>query len=119
LQAFIGKLISDPCFIIHEPLPHLTSSSSAAPSETTEDVLKCKGSYSEFENFDGDCYLRVEETKTWDEAEAYCASKNSHLASVRSVMENDLVLARSEGTLRYWLGLRYNKVSDVNMLHQI
>lgn len=72
-----------------------------------EGMKKCPDGW---EEFNGKCYLSVNELKTWDEAERHCQSLNSHLASVHSIVENRFLVGRSvcpsryEGRLCSWVG---------------
>jgi len=59
---------------------------------------------SEWTYRDGTCYKLYTKTKSWTEAEQFCKSQNSHLASVHSE-EEDIFLQDLAGNVdSYWLG---------------
>ena len=55
----------------------------------------------DWESFDGHCYLVVKQYKSWDDASAYCSSKNSYLLAINTDTEREFVteLVRK---YRYW-----------------
>ncbi|CAJ0952965.1 unnamed protein product, partial [Mesorhabditis belari] len=56
-------------------------------------------------------YKVIDQGMTFDEAEAYCASRKSHLVSIHSQEENDFVweLAKTVDSLNwFWIGLKRN-----------
>ena len=63
------------------PLPTTTTTPLQTTTMTTTQSLPilCDG---DWESFDGHCYRVVWERKTWDDASAYCTSKNSYLLEI-------------------------------------
>ncbi len=61
---------------------------------------ECPGEWVQFEGY---CYLVVNNTAVWDKAEKNCISKGGHLASIHSADENSFIhsLAPSNSL---WLG---------------
>lgn len=57
-----------------------------------------------FELRGGSCYLKIEERRDWQSAEAECVSRGGHLASVDSDDEADAV-ASIGGSAPWWIGL--------------
>lgn len=60
------------------------------------------------------CYLSVEDTMTFSEAEAHCTGQGDsvHLLSVMDLVENDVAIALSNkrGSDKIWLGLQKSEV---------
>ena len=60
------------------------------------------------------CYLPVENTMTFSEAEAHCTGQGDsvHLLSVMDLVENDVAIALSnkQGSDKIWLGLQKSEV---------
>ncbi|XP_043838390.1 C-type lectin domain family 4 member F-like [Dromiciops gliroides] len=54
----------------------------------------------------GKAYYFSDTKKTWDEAEQFCVSWDSHLASVTSDGEQEFLSKRTNGVY-YWIGLTY------------
>ncbi|XP_038601408.1 C-type lectin domain family 4 member K-like [Tachyglossus aculeatus] len=55
--------------------------------------------------YGGNLYYFSQDKKSWDEAERFCKSWNSHLTSVTSKKEQDYLSKKSKGT-PHWIGLR-------------
>ncbi|MBN3311068.1 MRC2 protein, partial [Amia calva] len=49
-------------------------------------------------------YTFVNLNKTWPQTQQYCRERNSDLATIHSLMENDAVKERTQGSV-YWIGL--------------
>ena len=66
------------------------------------------------------CYLPVEDTMTFSEAEAHCTGQGDsvHLLSVMDLVENDVAIALSNkrGSDKIWLGLQKSEVITVDRL---
>ena len=64
------------------------------------------------------CYLPVEDTMTFSEAEAHCTGQGDsvHLLSVMDLVENDVAIALSNkrGSDKIWLGLQKSEVITVD-----
>ncbi|XP_028918127.1 C-type lectin domain family 4 member K-like [Ornithorhynchus anatinus] len=55
--------------------------------------------------YGGNLYYFSQDKKSWDEAERFCKSWNSHLTSVMSEKEQDYLSKKSKGS-PHWIGLR-------------
>ena len=65
--------------------------------------------FEDFLLFDGDCYLFVDEAKTFDDAEADCKQRGAHLASIINVASEYLAITAIQST-DAWIGLSNKKV---------
>ncbi|XP_065454474.1 C-type lectin domain family 4 member F-like isoform X2 [Chrysemys picta bellii] len=54
--------------------------------------------------YDGNLYYFSQERKSWDEAERFCVSQDSHLTSVSSEAEQEFLSNETEGE-DHWIGL--------------
>ena len=65
-----------------------------------------------FENFllfSGDCYLFVDEAKTFDDAEADCKQRGAHLASIIN-LGSEFSAATAIKSIDAWIGLSNKEV---------
>jgi len=64
------------------------------------------GCGNDWEPYDDHCYYWSNNTKTWDEAEAFCQEENGHLASITSNAINQYVVEgmNSRGLRNTWMG---------------
>merc|ERR1711953_1275463 len=64
------------------------------------------GCGNDWEAYDGHCYYWSNNTKTWDEAEAFCQEENGQLASITSNAINQYVVEgmNSRGLSNTWMG---------------
>ena len=65
--------------------------------------------FEDFLLFDGDCYLFVDEAKTFDDAEADCKQRGAHLASIINFASEYLAITAIQST-DAWIGLSNKKV---------
>ena len=74
-----------------------------------QDGLTCDEDWS---SYNGHCYLVVEETKTWDDASAYCENINSYLIEITTDAEfeftAEVLVTRHYGSVEFWIGARLN-----------
>ena len=79
------------------PLPTTTTTT------TTPIPILCDG---DWERFNGNCYLVVLREKSWDDASAYCSSKNSYLLEITTDTEREFVteLVRDYRDNGFWIG---------------
>jgi len=61
---------------------------------------ECPGEWVQFEGY---CYLVVNNTAVWDQAEKNCISKGGHLASIHSDSENNFIQSLHSST-SMWIG---------------
>ena len=57
-----------------------------------------------WESFQHHCYLHVSQTKTWDDASAFCKSKNSYLIEITTDAEVEFAAELMTRHYRYWIG---------------
>ena len=78
------------------PLPTTTTTTTTIP-------ILCDG---DWESFDDHCYLFVSQYKSWDDASAYCSSKNSYLVEITTDTEREFVsdLVRDYPAGWFWIG---------------
>ena len=67
------------------PLP-TTKTTTTTTTTTTPIPILCDG---DWEHFNGHCYLVVLQGKSWDDASAYCTSKNSYLLEITTDTERE------------------------------
>ena len=79
------------------PLPTTTTTT------TTTIPILCDGVWA---NFNDHCYLVVRQYKSWDDASAYCTSKNSYLIEITTDTEREFVseLVRDYRGPGFWIG---------------
>ena len=67
--------------------------------------------FEDFLLFNGDCFLFVDEAKTFDDAEAACKQRGAHLASINDAGSEFFAITtiKSEDA---WIGLSNKKVPD-------
>ena len=82
-------------------LSKLQATTTTTPLQTTTTTIKpipilCDG---DWERFDDHCYLVVRQHKSWNDASAYCSSKNSYLIEITTDKEREFVseLVRDSG----------------------
>ncbi|XP_034368537.1 C-type lectin domain family 7 member A-like [Arvicanthis niloticus] len=76
---------------------------SGLSSTTGKRCYRCQGRWS---CCGEKCYYFSEEEKTWDESEASCKLRGSHLAKIDSREEQNFIQSRLNYS--YWIGLRKN-----------
>ena len=67
----------------------------------------CPNDWTRFDNY---CYLVSSSIKTWDQAQAYCASLGGGLVKINSAEENEFVLnlamKKAPSLKQVWIGLK-------------
>ena len=77
-------------------------------------VPKCSAAgFEDFDSFEGDCYLWMEEAKPFDDAEAECKKKGANLASIHDIGAELFALNKIKAN-DAWIGLSNKKVNSVN-----
>ncbi len=70
---------------------------------TTQTVTPGNSCFSSWQEFEGHCYLLVENTATWADAEKDCNNKGGHMASIHSADENSFIHSLYPSFL-LWIG---------------
>lgn len=59
---------------------------------------------SDWEYFQGSCYLFSSTSNSWDDSQAHCQQSSANLVNIGSVQENDFI--RAKINIDGWIGLR-------------
>jgi hypothetical protein len=101
----------------HDILPTSTTAATTTWS-TTPKVTTSVACPDYWEEFNGHCYLFIEESMNWNDSESACVSEGGHLASIHSEEEQDFVYGLVS-RFAYWLGATCSEVHNISVLNKI